>query len=102
VAINHTAKIKGGLAVVQDGIVLADLALPIAGLMTDRDSAFIYGQLSELNQALRNIGCSMLFNPFLTLSFLALPVIPELKLTDKGLFSVKIFRHISVAEQTLQ
>ncbi|WP_394141508.1 adenine deaminase [Cytobacillus oceanisediminis] len=101
VAINHTAKIKGGLAVVQDGIVLADLALPIAGLMTDRDSAFIYDRLSELNQALRKIGCSMLFNPFLTLSFLALPVIPELKLTDKGLFSVKTFHHISVAEQTL-
>ncbi|MBT2689606.1 adenine deaminase [Bacillus sp. ISL-47] len=100
-AIEHTAKMKGGLAIIQDGKVLADIALPIAGLMTDQDSAFISKRLSELNQALLTIGCSMQFNPFLTLSFLALPVIPELKLTDKGLFSVKTFRHISVAEQTL-
>ncbi len=98
-AIHHTAEMKGGLAVVKDGKVVADLELPIAGLMTDRDSAFIYGRLSELNQALREAGCNMLFNPFLTLSFLALPVIPELKLTDKGLFSVKSFQHISVRIQ---
>lgn len=98
-AIHHTAEMKGGLAVVKDGKVVADLELPIAGLMTDRDSAFIYGRLSELNQALREAGCNMLFNPFLTLSFLALPVIPELKLTDKGLFSVKSFQHISVRVQ---
>ncbi|GLB61339.1 adenine deaminase [Cytobacillus sp. NCCP-133] len=97
-AINHTAEMKGGLAVVQDGQVTAELALPIAGLMTNQNSAFIYEKLTELNQALRKVGCSMLFNPFLTLSFLALPVIPDLKLTDKGLFSVNTFQHISVYE----
>jgi adenine deaminase len=85
---------SGGLAVVQDGKILAELPLPIAGLMTDRDSSFIHARLSQLNHALMTIGCSMEFNPFLTLSFLALPVIPELKLTDKGLFSVKSFSHI--------
>ncbi|MDA6131113.1 adenine deaminase, partial [Escherichia coli] len=64
-------------------------------LMSDRDSSFIFGRLSELNHALRTVGCSMEFNPFLTLSFLALPVIPELKLTDRGLFSVSSFSHIN-------
>lgn len=93
-AIKHTAAMSGGLAVVQDGKILAELPLPIAGLMTDRDSSFIHARLSQLNQALMTIGCSMDFNPFLTLSFLALPVIPELKLTDKGLFSVRSFSHI--------
>ncbi|UYG96050.1 adenine deaminase [Cytobacillus firmus] len=93
-AIKHTEAMSGGLAVVQDGKILAELPLPIAGLMTDRDSSFIHARLSQLNHALMTIGCSMEFNPFLTLSFLALPVIPELKLTDKGLFSVKSFSHI--------
>ncbi|WP_264739149.1 adenine deaminase [Cytobacillus firmus] len=93
-AIKHTAAMSGGLAVVQDGKILAELPLPIAGLMTDRDSSFIHARLSQLNHALMKIGCSMEFNPFLTLSFLALPVIPELKLTDKGLFSVRSFSHI--------
>lgn len=93
-AIKHTAAMRGGLAVVQDGEILAELPLPIAGLMTDRDSSFIHARLSQLNHALMTIGCSMEFNPFLTLSFLALPVIPELKLTDKGLFSVRSFSHI--------
>ncbi|MBX9973747.1 adenine deaminase [Cytobacillus firmus] len=95
-AIKQTASMKGGLAVVQDGKILAELPLPIAGLMSARDSSFIFGRLSELNHALRTVGCSMEFNPFLTLSFLALPVIPELKLTDKGLFSVRSFSHIKV------
>lgn len=95
-AIKQTASMKGGLAVVQDGKILAELPLPIAGLMSDRDSSFIFGRLSELNHALRTVGCSMEFNPFLTLSFLALPVIPELKLTDRGLFSVSSFSHIKV------
>ncbi|WP_370222486.1 adenine deaminase [Cytobacillus sp.] len=95
-AIKHTASMKGGLVVVQDGEILAELPLPIAGLMSDQDSSFIFGRLSELNHALRTVGCSMEFNPFLTLSFLALPVIPELKLTDRGLFSVRSFCHINV------
>ncbi|MDF2040134.1 adenine deaminase [Cytobacillus oceanisediminis] len=95
-AIKQTASMKGGLAVVQDGKILAELPLPIAGLMSDRDSSFIFGRLSELNHALKTVGCCMEFNPFLTLSFLALPVIPELKLTDRGLFSVSSFSHIKV------
>jgi len=95
-AIECTSDMKGGLVVVQDGEMIAGLSLPIAGLMSDMGSGAIYENFSELNQALRQIGCSMTFNPFITLSFLALPVIPELKLTDIGLFDVKKFKHIDI------
>lgn len=97
-AITYISEMRGGLAVVQNGEILASLPLPIAGLMSDLTSPIIYEKLKDLNSALRNIGCTMEFNPFLTLSFLALPVIPELKLTDIGLFDVKAFKHIEVGE----
>lgn len=97
-AIRLTAEMKGGLVVVQNGEVLATLPLPIAGLMSDMTSTIINTKIIQLNNALKKIGCSMEFNPFVTLSFLALPVIPELKLTDIGLFNVKTFKHIDVAK----
>ncbi|MCP3740258.1 adenine deaminase [Rossellomorea sp. BNER] len=95
-AVTVTAQMNGGLAVVQNGEILASLPLPIAGLMSDMQSSIVNERLMELNKALKKIGCTMEFNPFLTLSFLALPVIPELKLTDIGLFDVKTFKHIDV------
>ncbi|MBS4189425.1 adenine deaminase [Bacillus sp. FJAT-49705] len=95
-AISLTAEMKGGLVIVENGQLLASLPLPIAGLMSDMDSQYIYERIEELNQALIKIGCTMEFNPFVTLSFLALPVIPEIKLTDIGLFDVKMFKHLEV------
>lgn len=95
-AIALTSDMNGGLVVVQNGEMIASLPLPIAGLMSDLPSTIINERLKQLNQALIKVGCSMEFNPFLTLSFLALPVIPELKLTDLGLFNVKTFQHIDV------
>nr|WP_206435555.1 adenine deaminase [Siminovitchia acidinfaciens] len=95
-AIQATADMKGGLAVVEDRSLLASLPLPVAGLMSDKDYRVINEQIRELNDALVKIGCSMEFNPFITLAFLALPVIPELKLTDIGLFDVKTFQHIDI------
>lgn len=95
-AIAHTSEMKGGLSVVQSGELLASLPLPIAGLMSNMRSIEIYDRLKEINQALIKIGCTFEFNPFITLSFLALPVIPELKITDLGLFDVKTFNHINV------
>jgi adenine deaminase len=81
-------EIKGGLVVVDNGTVLASLPLPIAGLISDKDFQTVYGQLGQLNEALRQIGFRGAFNPFLTLGFLTLPVIPQLKVTDLGLFHV--------------
>jgi adenine deaminase len=96
-AIALTSEMKGGLVVVQDGEMIASLPLPIAGLMSDLPSSIVNESLIQLNKALIKIGCTMEFNPFLTLSFLALPVIPELKLTDLGLFNVKTFQHIDIS-----
>ncbi|MBU8878575.1 adenine deaminase [Bacillus sp. FJAT-29790] len=95
-AIHLTSEMKGGLVVVQNGEMIASLPLPISGLISDQPSSIVNKRISELNQALIKIGCSMEFNPFVTLSFLALPVIPELKLTDVGLFNVKTLRHIQI------
>lgn len=88
---------QGGLVVVNDGKVIARLDLPIAGLMSTKSYEDVYASLEELNAALLTIGASQHFNPFLTLAFLALPVIPELKLTVQGLFNVSSFQHIPVA-----
>ena len=82
----HLAALGGGQCVVLDGKVVADLPLPIAGLMSMRSAAEVAAQIGTLNAAARRTG-STLADPFATLSFLALPVIPALKLTDRGLFA---------------
>ncbi|MBP3952571.1 adenine deaminase [Bacillus suaedae] len=96
-AIAHVTSLKGGIAVVSEGKVLADLSLPLAGLMSLEPFEQINDSLKELENALTEIGFDGDWNPFLTLSFLALPVIPSLKLTDMGLFDVQSFSHIDVA-----
>ncbi|MFP3358067.1 adenine deaminase [Planococcus sp. SIMBA_143] len=95
-AIRALQELQGGLTVVQDGQVLASLSLPIAGLMSDESFTAVYEQLKTVDKRLLQIGAPTHFNAFLTLSFLSLPVIPHLKLTDRGLFDVGNFRHISV------
>lgn len=94
-AIEVMTEMKGGLAVIENGEVLASLPLSIAGLMSDQNHQEVYQRLQDINHALERIGFVHDYNPFLTLSFLALPVIPELKLTDMGLFDVRLFKHIS-------
>jgi adenine deaminase len=89
-------EMQGGLVVVHHGEVIASLELSIAGLMSDRPYQEVYSSLNEINLALQKLGANDHFNPFLTLSFLALPVIPELKLTDMGLFQVSKFKHIEL------
>ena len=82
----HLAALGGGQCVVLNGRVLADLPLPIAGLMSERPAADVAADIATLNAAARQTECT-LSDPFATLSFLALPVIPALKLTDRGLFA---------------
>lgn len=96
-AIRALQELQGGLAVVQNGQVLASLPLSIAGLMSDEPFTAVYDQLKTIDESLLQIGAPTHFNAFLTLSFLSLPVIPHLKLTDRGLFDVAKFRHISVS-----
>ncbi|MFC4807654.1 adenine deaminase [Paenibacillus sp. GCM10023250] len=95
-AIEHLSACGGGLAVVADGRVTASLPLPVAGLMSDRPHDEVYAGLQAVKRAAADIGSPADFDPFLTLSFLTLPVIPSLKLTDRGLFDFDAFAHIAV------
>ena len=83
-AIEELVKMQGGQVAVSHGKVRAELALPIAGLVSDRPLAEVIARLGTLNAAARAMGCD-LEAPFMTLSFLSLSPIPELKLTDQGL-----------------
>ena len=84
---------NGGLVVVSDGKVLASLPLPVAGLMSEASVAQVNVQLEALHRASKNLGCRIP-DPFMILSFLSLPVIPELKITDKGLVDVNQFKFV--------
>ncbi|MBC2167781.1 adenine deaminase [Listeria booriae] len=95
-AIRHITELGGGIAVVHDGEVAADLALPIAGLLSVEPYEQIQKRLELLNHAFHDISAAEGFDPFLTLSFLTLPVIPQLKLTDQGLFDFSRFGFIEV------
>jgi adenine deaminase len=92
-AVAAVAETGGGLAVVDGGRLRARLPLPIAGLMSDQPLETVANQLDVLGQAARELGCR-LPDPFMTLSFLALPVIPQLKITDRGLIDVETFAPI--------
>ncbi len=92
-AVEVLQTMKGGLAAVSDGKVLASLPLPIAGLMSEASVAEVNTQLEAVQRAAKNLGCKIP-DPFMTLSFLSLPVIPELKLTDKGLVDVNQFKFV--------
>ncbi|MBU1966211.1 MAG: adenine deaminase [Proteobacteria bacterium] len=92
-AVKAVEAMNGGLAAVRNGELLAGLPLPIAGLMSDRPLAEVARGWEELRRVARDFG-SVPAEPFMVLSFLALPVIPELKLTDRGLVDVNLFEHV--------
>jgi adenine deaminase len=92
-AATHLTGIEGGFVVVQDGAVLAELALPVAGLMSLEPFEAVEARLDHLRAAARSLGVT-LQEPFLQLAFLALPVIPALKITDRGLVDVERFEII--------
>lgn len=94
-AINEIKAIGGGLVVVKDNKVLESLELPIAGLMSDKSAEIVAEKTKKVNAAAKSLGCA-LGAPFATLSFLALPVIPSLKLTDKGLVDVNQFKFVDL------
>ena len=91
VAIKEIEKLQGGLVVAAQGKIIAALPLPIAGLLSDEPLETVVKRLHAVEDAARGLGCA-LASPFSTLSFLALPVIPELRLTDLGLVDVGSFR----------
>lgn len=93
-AANRLGDIEGGFVVVEGGKVLAELPLPVAGLMSLESYEVVHDQLVDLRKAARDLGVT-LEEPFLQLAFLALPVIPSLKITDRGLVDVNKFEIIS-------
>lgn len=90
VAVNRLAEIEGGFVVVGGGEVLAEIALPIAGLMSLDSYDTVRGKLKLLRAAAKELG-STLEEPFLQIAFLPLPVIPHLKITDRGMVDVDRF-----------
>ncbi len=88
-------RMQGGIAVVKDSEILASLPLPIAGLMSDKPIEEVSEKLITLREAAEGLG-SPLEEPFMTMAFLSLPVIPKLKITDKGLVDVERFRFIDL------
>lgn len=91
----HLIKIRGGLSVVEGGKVLADVSLPIGGLMSDQPAAVVAQKLQEVGAAAASLGCP-LQRPFMSMSFLSLSVIGSLKLTDQGLIDVDRFQRIDL------
>ena len=90
-AINAVIEMKGGLAVSKNKIIEI-LPLPVGGIMSDLPAEIVAREYEKLSQTVRSYGCTM-SAPFMTLSFMALLVIPELKLGDRGLFDVRNFRN---------
>ena len=95
-AVNELARVGGGFTVVDGrGKVQATLPLPVAGLMSDQPAAVVASEMDKILSAAKELG-TKLDQPFLTLAFLALPVIPSLKITDRGLFDVDNFQFVKL------
>jgi adenine deaminase len=94
-AVLAVKQMGGGLVAVAGAEVLASLPLPVAGLLSDRCMRDVAEGIAECIAVAAGLGCK-LEDPFMTLSFLCLPVIPELKLTDRGLVDVRKFRLVGM------
>ncbi len=94
-AVNAVHKMQGGLAAVENGEVLAEMCLPVGGLMSEKNAEDVMEELEVMNSAARRLGCE-LPAPFMTLSFISLPTVPELGLTDMGLIDVLQHKLIDV------
>ncbi len=97
-AVEELQRCEGGMCICSKGETLEVLRLEIAGLMTDSPIKEVVEKLEKMNKVARSLGVDMDVDPFMTLSFLALPVIPEIKLTDMGLFDTGEFRFVKMEE----
>lgn len=97
-AANHLAEIHGGQVVIQDGKVIGEVALPIAGLMSNQRADLVAEEAATVLEGFRNCGCTIV-NPNMQLSLLALAVIPALRISDLGLVDVEKFEFVPVLEK---
>jgi adenine deaminase len=96
-AVNLVIKHKGGLSVVHDDVEMV-LPLPIAGIMSDKGVFNVAQEYTKLENEAKSLG-SKLADPFMTMSFMGLLVIPDIKLSDKGLFDAKNFKFVELDEE---
>ena len=96
VAVNTLISIGGGIAMVSEGKVIAQLSLPIGGIMTFETPYMVAENLKRLSRIARGFGVREEYDPFISLSFMALPVIPEVKITARGLFDYNKFEFIKL------
>lgn len=98
-AVNALIAQEGGMVLVKDGKVIESMPLPIGGLMTDKSGKWVDEKLTDMHEkAHRELGISGDVEPVMTLCFMSLPVIPEIKITDRGLFDVTKFDFIDINE----
>lgn len=96
-AVDEIKRIGGGLSISSNNEILDSLSLPIAGLMSDKDINYVSEKLENmLSIAYEKLDVSKDIEPFMTLAFLALPVIPHIKITDRGLFDVDNFKFMEI------
>ncbi len=93
-AVNRLREIGGGMVVAENGVIVAELALPLAGLVTDRPLEEVNAALEDCKRAAIQRGTQPGIDPFMTMSFASLPVIPTLRLTTKGVFDVANWRFV--------
>ncbi|ABE51698.1 Adenine deaminase [Methanococcoides burtonii DSM 6242] len=98
---NTIRSMNGGICVVSNGKVVEQLELPFAGLLSTLPAEEVEKKLTDLHKAVKEIGCA-LPAPFITHSFIALPVIPSLRLTDMGLFDVDKFSLVSPIDEVME
>ena len=96
-AANRLGEVGGGITIYKDGVELALVDLPIAGLMSDRPASEVAAKADRMMQAMRDCGCT-LNNAYMQHSLLALVVIPELRISDLGLVDVRTFEFIPVVD----
>jgi len=90
----------GGIVLVKDGAILESMPMPVGGIMSDQSGEWVDKKLTSIHEIAHSVlGISGTVEPVMTLCFMALPVIPELKLTDKGLFDVMKFDFISIEKE---
>lgn len=94
IAINYLKEIQGGYVIVSNGKVIAHLSLQVAGLISTLQAEEVQETTDNMLEIARNMGVPKYVDPFITLSFMALPVVPQIRLTDLGLFDVEEFKFI--------
>ena len=93
-AANHIVEHHGGIVVMENGEVKGEVVLEIAGIMSDRPLTEINTELEAAKTAAFDLGVSRGIDPFMTLSFMALPVIPKLRITTRGVIDVETQQYV--------